>query len=146
MGLILKSIEDGRSNLERARLGELQNFAKENGIAFDPSYGAPVLRQLLIRAGKTDIRPPPRPLGAQYQHPVTPSSHKYVNGMQPAAPVQVREVDAIADLMRQQMGEKTPDQMDIRELRSACKARGVKMARTDNIATLRAKLNGENPS
>ena len=138
----LNLILDPRTDpLERARLGELQNFAKESGVQFDPSYGAPVIRELLRRAGKTDIKPPERPLGAIYQPRVTPTSHKVESAPAPKQE-EIPTVNALDNLLQQQMVRPT-DQMNITELRQACKAKGIKLARTDNMATLKAKLDGQ---
>lgn len=51
------------------------------------------------------------------------------------------EVDALEDLKRQyqlQVVQEKPQTMT--DLRQECKRRGIKMARTDNMQTLRAKL------
>ena len=142
--MLLKSIEDPRTPLQKARLSELQRFAKEEGVNYHPEMGAEEIRGLLIAAGKTHISPPPRLLG-QYQPNPTPTSHRY-NQHQPAPPPKAETVSWAADLARQRaMAVKDePASMSITELRKACKAKGIKMARTDNMAALKAKLDGQN--
>lgn len=138
----LNLILDPRTDpLERARLGELQNFAKESGVEFDASYGAPVIRELLRRAGKTNIKPPDRQLGSIHQPAVTPTSHKAGSAPAPKRE-EIPTVNALDNLLAQQM-VKSSDQMTITELRQACKAKGIKLARTDNMVTLKAKLDGQ---
>ena len=88
-------------------------------------------------------------MGAIGQMPVTPTSHKFREGPQPSAQQNVIEVDALADIIRQQVQAqmvRTVEQMNITELRKACKAKGIKISRTDNMVALKAKLNGENPA
>jgi hypothetical protein len=46
---------------------------------------------------------------------------------------------------RKPPADKPVTDMTITELRQACKTRGIKLARTDNMETMRAKL-GQNPA
>lgn len=141
-------IVDPRNSLQKARRPELAKFAKANGIKEfvypngrrEPIDEAPavLIRQELAKRGLTRIPIPNRSIGTmpggREPRPMQPQT----NGV---------EVDAEADLARQFMeapkSEAKPvSEMDIRELRSAAKARGVKLERTDNMAKIREKLGG----
>jgi hypothetical protein len=139
----LSQIIDPRGPLEKARLSELQAFAKEEGVAYDPWMGAQVIRELLKAAGKTNISPPPRALGFSQPNP-SPGSHRS-NQTQPVPEKAGPDVDWAKELVRQQANQAPPVErkMSITELRQACKAKGIKIARTDNTAALKAKLDGE---
>ena len=138
--MFLNKIDDPRDQLERARRFELFKFAKANNVN-EITEGMPaiIMRKILRGKGLTRIAIPPRPLGMQS------------GGTAPATatPQNVNEIDAADDLMRQYAQESKPaekpvSEMDIKELRSAAKARGVKLERTDNMAKIREKLSGKN--
>lgn len=155
----LLSIQDPRDNLAKARRKELERFAAENGVnEIDPRMPADLMRKILRQKGLVNIQPPHRPLGAPADAGAS-ASPVVSNGQK------VDEVDADSDLMRQWQQDMSqspvapasaqkaaptsneapgPDDKPetITDLRKACKARGIKMARTDNMATLRAKLDG----
>ena len=137
--LVLKSIDDPRDALERARLPELLAFAAANGVEIPPAFQdkAIIIRQLLRQRGLTRIKVPPRVLGKPYANET----------VAPDAPANT--VDAAADLMRQVMAAPPPEPVKagkmpvIVELRKECKARGISFTKTDKAADLRAKLNGK---
>jgi hypothetical protein len=141
--MLLKSIEDPRGPLQKARLSELQRFAKEEGVQYHPEMGAEEIRQILIAAGKTNISVPPRLLG-QFQQNPTPTSHRFNQTPVPQKPVET--VSWAADLARQRAQEikdAAPSEMTITQVRQACKAKGIKISRTDKLVDLKAKLNGQ---
>lgn len=135
--MFLNKIDDPRDQLEKARRYELFKFAKGHNIA-EITEGMPaiIMRKILRGKGLTRISIPPRPLGG-------------LSGSAPATPQNVNEIDAADDLMRQYAQESKPaekpvSEMDIKELRSTAKARGIKLARTDNMVKIREKLSGKN--
>lgn len=133
----LLRVDDPRDNLEKARLGELEKFARANNVEFKQGLPAMVLRKILRSKGLVTIAIPPRVLG-QYQ----PNPGEAITSA-PITSGQGIETDAAADLAKQHAAQEKPvDQMTITELRQACKKRGIKMARTDNMAALRTKLEG----
>ncbi len=153
MSAVLHSIQDPRDQLQRARRMELYRFARDNGIAdIVEAMPADVMRQILRNKGITSIAVPDRQLGAIQRTETTPTSHKGQTYQAPRPPEKVVEVDATSDLMRQWQQESQPavprekpvEAMSINELREACKRRGIKLARTDNMASLKEKLNGQN--
>ena len=143
--MLLKSIEDPRGPLQKARLSELQRFAKEEGVQYHPEMGAEEIRELLRIAGKTNISPPPRLLG-QYQPNPTPTSHRWNHNMVPQPTHKERVANWIEDLARQRAQAVKVDppvgSMTITEARQACKAKGIPMKRTDKLSDLKAKLSG----
>lgn len=143
--MLLTSIDDPRGPLQKARLSELQRFAKEEGVQYHPEMGAEEIRQILIAAGKTNISVPPRMLG-QFQPNPTPTSHRFNQTPVPQKPVET--VSWASDLARQRAQEVkdvTPVvEMTITQVRQACKAKGIKISRTDKMVDLKAKLNGQN--
>lgn len=138
--LVLKTIDDPRDALEKARLPELLKFAAEQGVEIPPAFQdkAIIIRQLLRQRGLTRISIPPRVLGMP-------------NAREAAAPdAPATEIDAVEDLMRQVMAAPpappaTPETKVplIVTLRRECKARGIKFERTDKASDLRAKLDGK---
>lgn len=130
--MILNKIEDPRDNLEKARRPELFAFAQANRVPEIVTEDMPavVMRTILRNKGLSRISIPRRPLGLPVQAQMEPGQ-------------KVQEVDAAADLARQWQAESKPvSEMGITDLRKACKERGIKMERRDNMQTLRAKLNG----
>ena len=135
--MILNKIDDPRDALAKARRYELLKFAKANGVSeITEAMPAILMRKILRGRGLTRIAIPPRNLGQMNQ-----------SRSAEAAPVsgdQVPEIDADADLARQ-FGQMAPApkpgaEMSINELRAAVKAKGLKIARTDTMESLRAKL------
>jgi phage shock protein A len=99
------------------------------------------MRNILRQKGLTRISIPVRTLGQTIQPGTSPVA-------QPEQKVDT--VNATDDLMRQ-WATQTPQapqkpRNEIVELRKECKQRGIKMARTDKIADLRAKLDGTHAS
>jgi hypothetical protein len=167
--MLLKSIEDNRSNLQRATRWELYQFAQANGVKeIVHDMPATVMRQILINKRITNIKIPNRPLGAQSQPPA-------VQQTRPASPDQkVVEVDADADLVRQWTQQKAAPEpepeppvkharppkypkrlkarppQEINQLRDECKRLKIKMDRRDTKKRLKEKIaaakagNGQN--
>lgn len=140
--MILDRIEDPRDALDKARRIELFRFARAHGLKdVVETMPAILMRRILRERGLTNIKIPPRPLGAMNQaNPLPPNI--------PGGVEKVVEMDAEADLMRQYEATKTAPpskpirMMDINELRRECQRRGIKMGRRDNLLTLREKLSG----
>jgi hypothetical protein len=127
MSLILHKAEDPRDTLSKASRYELCQVAAAHGIR-EVNYSAELTLEEMVKIlrnkGINDIKIPDRPLGLY--KPV-------VLGLDgpPLATVEEPEPEKPA----------TPvAQMSMGELRSECKRRGIKMARTDNIHSLREKL------
>lgn len=124
MSAVLNRIEDNRDNLSKASRFELCQLAEARGIS-EVHYGATLTLEEMVNIlrgkGVHDIKIPDRPLGI-YQ------------------PLVLGEIEA-PKIEAVKAPEKPVGDMNIVELRSACKARGIKMARTDTTETLRAKLN-----
>lgn len=138
---------------------ELFRFARDRGVAEIvevPGQGLPpatLMRKILRSQGITDIATPDRQLGAIQQSTTTPTSHRNGGDVSQKTPDKVVEVDADDDLARQWMSQTGAHRtefvqippvakMTIQELRRACVARGIKLARTDNMISMRAKLGG----
>lgn len=143
--LLLKSIDDPRSPLDKAHRRELYEFAKKHGVAeITDETPAILARHILRQRGLTNIKVPPRILGAQNQ-PGT--GMKYQNQIQDGHGAQPSgiEADMIADLARQFATQTRPEAQEAKpaltfnELRSECKRLGIKFGRKDNLATLREK-------
>lgn len=136
--------EDPRGNLEKASRYELAQLAKKLGFT-DITYDTPQPLQvkLLRQRGITDIDIPERVLG---------DIRPLVYNTDQVQPVKAQKTEAKSmtadELLEQeyrQQQPKTPAEMSMTELRSECKRRGIKMARTDNLKTLREKL-GQDPA
>ena len=133
----LLKIDDPRSALERARRPELVRFARSHGLSdITEAMPANLIRKRLRAKGLTNIQVPVRPLGNYVPQSIDEA-------------VDVPSVDADDILERdftneQHNVEKPIDQMNMKELRAGCRAKGIKMVRTDNLDTLRDKLRGQN--
>lgn len=130
--------EDPRDPLQKATRDELVDFAKLQGwIDINEQMPKPLIIRKLREKGISRIPIPDRPLGA------FKGKDSYgIIAEQPDAPT-VNADDALIEQYEATKDEpvaKTPDEMTMGELRKACKARGIKMVRTDNLETLRAKL------
>ena len=154
--MYLNKIDDPRDSLERANKRELVNFAKANG--FDNiTYEMPAIfiRKFLRSQGVTNIRIPERPLGSP------PKRDMDFATQAPAVEDEVAQVNAEDDLAKQ-FGLEIPKPKppapepkerhvapnakivgNINALRSACKQWGIKVARTDTVEILEAKLGGK---
>lgn len=138
--LVLKSIDDPRDSLDKARLPELLKFAADSGVEIPKQFQdkAIIIRQILRQRGLTRIKIPNRVLGNPHANEaIVPDG-------------QGKQVDLVEDLMRQVMAAPveqpvTPSKTVpvIVELRRECKARGIPFDRKDKAADLRAKLNGK---
>lgn len=147
----LNKIQDPRDALSKARKIQISRYAAANGIAdIKPEMPAELMRQILRGKGITNI-------GAQVQ-PLGGAQVETGNAEQSAGV----EVNATADLAKQWAAQQgpvaeevaaeveTPEKPqkpkvynEMNDLRAQCKARGIKCARTDKVADLRKKLDGE---
>lgn len=140
--LTLHRIDDPRDALAKATRGELVKFAKARGLYPEIINGdmpAILIRKKLRERGMTNIVIPKRILG-QPSRPAAMGDGGHVE-----TPNAV-EADAEADLERQwaQQAAKPspPAALTMKDLRAACKERGIKVERTDNMESLKVKLNG----
>lgn len=138
--------DDPRDALEKATRDELVQFAHAKGQSdISEMMPAVVIRKTLRERGLTNINIPNRPLGAYTNSaklfglvdgpPVPPQSQ----------PQQQKALDADELLMAEWKNkQESPavESMTMGELRAHCKRVGIKMARTDNMETLKAKLRG----
>lgn len=140
--LQLTRIEDPRDNLERASRDELFRFAQDRGVKeiddrmFMGANAAIMMRKILRQKGMTNIQVRPQQLGMPPG--VGESASSPVPSTETISADEMAERDYAA---QQAVNPEVPvEKMDIRQLRHECKARGIKMARTDNLKTLREKL------
>ncbi len=140
--LQLLNVTDPRDNLERAHRPELLKHAKENGVTeIVETMPAILMRKILRSRGLVKINVPKRTLG-QYD-----GGRAYggdaISETGAAASVSIDD-----DMERQwkQHESTQPQNMTMQAMRKECKRRGIKMVRTDNAETLKAKLNVENPA
>lgn len=165
MSLVLKSVEDPRDALQKARRMELFRFAQKNGVKeIIHQMPADLMRKILRSKGLTNIPIPHRVLGQPEPrgHQAIPSA----NGKREVEAENVVEVDADDHLERQFLAqqasppepapvkklqaplpakqeawkEKPVARMTINDLRWACKAKGIKLDRRDNMTSLGEKL------
>lgn len=159
MSLALKKIEDSRDEIGQMRRYPLVQFAHDIGHKdISEMMEVGFIRRLLKERGvsrhqarewmaKQRMRLPP--LGT-----VNPSAYEkgqFSPAMAPPADAKIENVTAEEDMARRWQAQKQAERKDTRPpseittLRMECKKRGIKMARTDNIKTLREKL-GQDPS
>jgi hypothetical protein len=150
MGLILRSIDDDRDALDKAKRKELECFAKANNVT-EIKQGMPaiLMRRILRNKRLTNIQTPPRLLG----HPEAPQ-HSEAFATDYTEPYVTGQMDADTALLDQwERGDMKPApigeaaQPDIggmgyRDLQKECKRRGIKMERGETMPSLKAKLNG----
>ena len=137
----LLSIIDPRDNLSKATRFELVDFAKKNGIQLDEGPPKIVSEKILRDRGFVNIQIPDRPLGLYVGGEVHSTNEPIVHGsLQNADDLLVQEYE------HQKKEDADVSKMSIGRLRAACKAKGIKMERTDNMQTLRAKLGQQNPA
>jgi hypothetical protein len=154
MSMQLLSITDPRDNLEKARRIELVRFAAEHGITdVKPDMPAILIRKILRSRNLTNIRVSARKLG----QPGRPDAISAAPVVPEGSGIQMSMEE---DLARQyaQQNAKPPTESEVKrdrplqemtKLRRLCKQHGIKVDRTDNLATLRYKLRdhgGENPA
>lgn len=139
---------DPRDAWDHARRLEVYRYAKELGHA-DITEDLP--KDLMVaRLKSRGVKPPTTPLRQIGAHvsarsgDTAPNSHHF-DGTQQAPQPETVVMDALAVLERdhQQQKRAPVDGMNITELRQECKQRGIKMVRTDNMVSLKAKLNGQ---
>lgn len=142
---------DPRDPWARARRIEIFRYAQEKGVTeVIEAMPKDVMVKRLKARGIPPPAVPPRPIGANINPrsgDTSPNSHHYTAQPQKAAEP-VSEVDASEvlerDWQQQQANPPLADvaAMNITQARQECKRRGIKLKRTDNLVTLRAKLNG----
>lgn len=145
-----KNYSDPRDTWDRARRMEIFRYAQEKGVSAikDGPSGLPPKDVMVAQLKALGLPPPlvnPRLVGAYADSrsgDTSPNSHHYT-GQQTQQPAETVELDALAVLERDwKQQQSAPVAVTITELRKECKRRGIKMARTDNLTTLKAKLNG----
>lgn len=137
MTAILKSVEDPRDQLERARRYELVSYARANGMAeINADMPAILIRRKLRARGFTRPPIPNRILGMPERSPA--------QDVTSAGP----DIDAADDLERQfarpaisVVAERKPlTEMTLGELNAEMKRLGIKRERRDNMVAMRAKI------
>lgn len=147
---------DPRDQWAKARRIEVFRYATELGHTKDDYIQEQMPKDMMVKRLKARNVPPPsvppRPIGAHISArsgDTSPDSHHY-NAAKPATSESV-SVDA-ADILERDWKPDLPTadapttdlaKMSIGELRQACKTRGIKLARTDNMVSMREKLNGQ---
>lgn len=133
----LLTVIDPRDRLSKARRSELLRYATANGVSFDESMPADLMRAQLRTKGLVRPDIAARVLGAPKE-----GLGKGVEQAQGA-----NEVNATEDLMRQyqaQNGQKPAGKpvadMSINELRAEAKRLDIKVERRDNMLSLREKI------
>lgn len=133
-------IDDPRDPYEKLRKRECVEYGQKHNLPlseFNENLPVVMLRRRL-RELRIPVVPKSPPLGAPPgSAPMAPPPK--------AEPEKVIEVDADEDLAAQYRSYQTPapktvDQMTMTELRAGARERGIKMVRTDNMASLREKL------
>lgn len=134
----LLSNVDPRDNLQKATRWELIDYAKANGVEVPNDAPAIYTMKILRARGLTNIKVPDRPLGL-YAGGVALSDQTQIS-----ADTEVNVASADDDLIRQYEQQKQEEtdvsKMLMPQLRHACKTKGIKMDRRDNLKTLREKL------
>jgi len=136
-------IEDPRDNLEKADRDQLYRFAVRMGVKEidDRMYmggnAASLMRMILRQRGYTNIGVPQHQLGMPRGTSIEQPSGN---------PPQMLD-DMLKEQLKTALEKPAPKAVEVKELtmwelRKECKARGIKMQRTDNLKTLREKLNG----
>lgn len=136
----LLTIEDPRDNLQKATRWELIDYAKANGIDVPGDAPAIYTMKVLRSRGLTNIKIPHRPLGMNAGAGDVMTDAALGEGAD--VTVANADDDFIRQFEAQKQEETDIDKMLMPQLRMACKAKGIKMARTDNLKTLREKLRG----
>jgi hypothetical protein len=136
---------------------ECEYLAQYKGVKINPDWPKTMILKTLKANGVQGIQSPLyRGLGATIYR--VPSYAEWVNLLEgktaipahhPQSNSEVLEVDADTLAEAQWAAaekQETYGEWTIQSLRKECKARDIKVARTDNKATLVAKLNGQNPT
>lgn len=137
MGAILQRIDDPRDDLLKMTRDELYAYGKAHGVEFPQGRDTPAFDMTGRTTGMVDIL---RALGLRGPNmasrvlgsPAPMEPPVYSNQIIPKAPPPPPPAELPADVRDMTMGQ----------LRKECKQRGVKIARTDNMNTLREKLRG----
>lgn len=135
----LNKIDDPRSNLQRARRRQLVEFAHSKGMTeITEQMDADLIRERLMQKGFTQIPVNAYRLGHAGRHETRPLGPRQTPQAQPG--MDADELREFRAWQAQRKPEGSLDTMGITDLRKACKAKGIAMARTDNMASLREKL------
>lgn len=142
---------DPRNPWDRARRIEIVRYAKEQGIAeIDEQMPKDLMVRRLTALGVPPPSVPPRMIGIPDARTgdTSPDSHRFT--AQQSQPTELAVLDAADVLERDWQAQRVkPAEVnakpvnEITELRKECKRRGIKLARTDNKITLKAKLSGQ---
>jgi hypothetical protein len=160
MGAVLQRIDDPRDNLDKALPDELYFFAKSKGITdINRAEPAELMRKKLRVKGLVDIPIPNRVLGqpTDWRNEWSTGSKEDPRPSITADQLLQKQWDEqqgktnkragvekfsteqiVGSLIEQKLVD--VDNFDIKQVRKLCKSRGIKMARTDNLKTLREKL------
>ena len=120
---------DPRDDLDKSDRWELVAACRLHGIKVahdDPGY---ITKRALRARGISKIKHIERPLGLYA--PAASSSEDHIGNADEAM---IRQYEA------QKKEETDVSKMPMTQLRTACKAKGIKMERRDNLVTLREKL------
>lgn len=159
---ILRTIDDPRTPLDKARRGELIKFALANGVReihvgattlpVNDGTAAELLRRELRSRGLTNIPIPHRTLGQPDPSPrLRASNGSPLTVAQQTPQPKVNEVNALDDFARQAVAQQAmppndpPEYgaMTRAELAKTCKARGIGFGRTAKKEELVEKLRGK---
>lgn len=147
----LNRIDDPRDIFEKMRRYPLVRFAHEHGQKdISETMPAQLIRNLLRSRGlsrKAGAWLEKNRMGLPRLGTINPSAQERMMPQQEHASNGI-EVTADEDLMRQYLAQQEAKPTSVptmTDLRKECKARGIKMARTDNMQTLREKL-GKDPA
>lgn len=134
----LLSVIDPRDNLEKARRSELIAYARANGVVdITEQMPAMLIRKKLRALGLDRIRIPER----TYAQPSLAARPLDEDGLVAEGTTGVT-TDAADDLERQFLATapRNPHTMAYNELRRQARELGVKLARKDNMAAIKAKV------
>lgn len=137
---------DPRDLWATARRIEVYRHAKEHNV---PDISEDMPKDLIVKRCKAAGLPPPsvprRPIGSVDPRigDTNPNSHHAGEGSV-AKSEEVETIDADDNLEREwkTQQQKPVNDMNINELRGACKAKGIKLSRRDNMQAMKAKLSG----
>lgn len=130
--MYVNRIEDPRGPLELASRYELYQYAKDNGIKeideamYMGPYAAEKMKKILMAKGLTNIKTTLRPFGS-------PPGTEEPSGKTVTIDELINETPMINHRV-----------MTRAELAKECKARGIKMARTDTKEKLQERLSVQN--
>jgi len=154
----LKSIEDPRDSLSKARRVELYRYAQQVGMegTIEASMPADMMRQILREAGHSNINIPVRIIGRPEPGSLPPGKANGKPAPVPAAaPLEDNKtVDASADLAEQWRRGKQEvrqsaidyDTLKSHQLRKLARDRGLASAPGESVEILKDRLRGQDPT